>query len=99
MREGTAAFLADAIVELLAERTRVFVEDEMGLGPLPRSAENARAWALSKLNRYASFMMEGGDRTLYAQKYPDHWKAELVLLADSEERSSRLTQVITEWPK
>src|SRR5438132_9212849 len=27
----------DAIVELLAERTRVFVEDEMGLAPLPKS--------------------------------------------------------------
>jgi hypothetical protein len=56
----------NAIVELLAEKTRVFVEDEMGLGPLPRSTENARAWALSKLGRYASFMMQGRDRTLCA---------------------------------
>jgi hypothetical protein len=69
----------------LAERTRVFIENEMGVGPLPRSAENARAWTLSRLNRYASFMMQGGDRTLYAQKYPDRWRAELVLLAHSED--------------
>ena len=89
----------DAIVELLAERTRVFVADEMGVGPLPRSAENARAWALSRLSRYASLMMTGGDHSLYAQKYPDHWKAELVLLADSEERASNLAQVIAGWQK
>jgi hypothetical protein len=89
----------DAIVELLVERTRVFVEDEVGLGPLPRSAENARAWALSKLNRYASLMTQGGDSTLYAQKYPDHWKAELVLLTHSEDRASCLAQVIAEWQK
>ena len=89
----------DAVVELLAEKARVFVDDEMGLGPLPRSAENAHAWALSRLNRYASFLMQGGDRTLYAQKYPDRWRAELVVLAHSEERASSLTQVIAEWQK
>jgi len=96
-REATPC--PDAIVELLVERTRVFVEDEVGLGPLPRSAENARAWALSKLNRYASLMTQGGDSTLYAQKYPDHWKAELVLLTHSEDRASCLAQVIAEWQK
>jgi len=89
----------DAIVELSAERTRVFVEDEMGLGPLPRSAEDARAWALSKLNRYASFLMQGRDRPLYAQKYPDCWKAELVLLVHSDERASDLAEFIAEWQK
>ncbi len=89
----------DAIVELLGERTRVIIEDEMGLGPLPRSAENARAWTLSKLNRYASFMMQGSDRPLYAQQYPDRWKAELVLLVHSEERAASLTNVIAEWQK
>ena len=89
----------DAIVELLAERTRVFIEDEMGLEPLPRSIENARAWALSRLNRYASFMMQGGDPTVYARKFPDRWRAELFLLAHSEERASSLTQVIAEWQK
>ena len=87
----------DAIVELRAERTRVFVDDEMGFGPLPRSAENARAWAFARLTRYASFMVRGGNRTLYAQKYPDRWKARLVLLTPSEERASTLTEVITEW--
>jgi len=89
----------DAIVEIPAERTRVFVENEMGLGPLPRSAENARAWALSKLRRYGSFMARGGDRTLYAQRYPDQWNAELVLLGYSEGRASNLAQVIAEWQK
>ena len=89
----------DAIVELPAERTRVFVDDEMGLGPLPRTAGNARAWALSRLNRYLSFMMQGGDRTRYAQKYPDCRKAELVLLVHSEERASSVTQAIAEWHK
>jgi len=41
----------DAIVELPAERTRVFLEDEMGAHPLPRRDESARAWALLKPNR------------------------------------------------
>src|SRR5207248_9772135 len=95
----TKAVLAriGAIVELRAERTRVFVDDEMGFGSLPRSAENARAWAFARLTRYASFMVRGGNRTLYAQKYPDRWKARLVLLTPSEERASTLTEVITEW--
>jgi hypothetical protein len=86
-------------VELPAERTRVFLEDEMGVGPLPRRDESARAWALSKLNRYASFMLEGSHRTFYAQKYPDGWKAELVLLVHSDERASNLTEVIAAWRK
>ena len=36
---------------------------------------------------------------LYAQKYPDHWKAELVLFAHAEERASSLSHVIAEWQK
>jgi hypothetical protein len=87
----------DAIVELPAERTRVLVEDEMGVGRLPRRDESARAWALSKLNRYASFMLGGAHRTFYAQKYPDGWKAELVLLVHSEQRASYFVEVIREW--
>jgi len=87
----------DAIVELAAERTRVFLEDEMGTHPLPRRDESAHAWALSKLNRYASFMLEGSHRTFYEQKYPDGWKTELVLLVHSDERASNLAEVIGEW--
>src|SRR5712664_738961 len=87
----------DAIVELPAERTRVFLEDEMGGHPFPRHDESAKAWALSKLSRYASFMLLGSHRTFYAQKYPDEWKAELVLLVHSEERASHLAEVIREW--
>jgi hypothetical protein len=84
-------------VELSAERTRVFLEDEMGVRPLPRRDDSAHARALSKLNRYASFMLEGSHRTFYAQKYPDGWKAELVLLVHSDERASNLAEVIAEW--
>jgi hypothetical protein len=87
----------DAIVELAAERTRAFLEDEMGTHPLPRRNESACAWTLSKLHRYASFMVEGVHRTFYAQRYPDGWKAELVLLVHSEERASLLADVIAEW--
>jgi hypothetical protein len=82
---------------LPAERTRVFLEDEMGIHPLPRPDESAKAWALSKLNRYASFMVLGSPRTFYAQKFPDGWKAELVLLVHSDERASRLAEVIADW--
>jgi hypothetical protein len=74
----------------------VFLEDEMGVGPLPRRDESAQAWALSKLNRYASFMLQGSHRTFYAQKYPDGWEAELVLLVHSDERGSNLAEVIRE---
>ncbi len=77
----------------------MFVDDEMGLGPLPRTAEDPRAWALSRLNRYTSLMTKGNDHTLYAQKYPGQWKAELVLLVHSEERASSLTHVIADWQK
>jgi Replication-relaxation len=87
----------DAIVELPGQRTRVFLEDEMGVAPLPRRDDAARAWALSKLNRYASFMVEGPRRTFYAQKYPDGWSAELVLLVHSEERASHFGEVIGQW--
>ena len=44
-------------------------------------------------------MVEGAQRTFYAQKYADEWKSELVLLVDSEERASGLTEVIAEWQK
>ena len=77
----------NAIVELPAQSTRVFVEDEMGVGPLPRRDDAAGAWALSKLHRYASFMAEGTHRSYYAQKYPDECTAGLVLLVHSEERA------------
>ncbi len=86
-----------AIVELPAEGTRVFLEDELDVGPLPRRDESAQAWALSKPNRYASFMVQGSHRTFYAQKYPDGWKAELVLLVHFDERASNLDEVIREW--
>ncbi len=69
----------------------------MGVGPLPRRDESAQAWALSKLNRYASLMLQGSHRTFYVKKYPDGWKAELVLLIHSEERGSNLAEVIREW--
>ena len=89
----------NAIVELPAQSTRVFVEDEMDVGPLPRRDVAAGAWALSKLHRYASFMAEGTHRSYYAQKYPDECTAELVLLVHSEERASKLGEVIAEWRK
>jgi hypothetical protein len=87
----------DAVVELLVQRTRVFLEDEMGVGPLPRRDDAARAWALSKLHQYASFMVEESYPTVYAQHHPDGWNAELVLLVHSEERASNLAGVIDEW--
>lgn len=87
----------DATLEFPNERTRVFLEDEMGIGPLPRRDDGARAWALSKLRRYASFMVEGSHRTFYAQSYPDGWKAELVLLVHSDERAATLAEVIAKW--
>jgi len=87
----------DATVELPAERIRVFLEDEMGFGPLPRRDDGARAWALSKLSRYASFIVEGSHRTFYVQKYPDGWKAELVLLVHSDERAAAFAEVVAEW--
>jgi len=60
----------DATLELPSERTRVFLEDEMGIGPLPRRDDSARAWALSKPNRYASFMVEGSDRNVLRAEVP-----------------------------
>src|SRR4051812_1468137 len=87
----------DAVLQLAAERVRIFLECEMGGHPLIRRDENALGSALSKLNRYAAFVVEGGPQTFYAQKYPDGWRAELVFLVHSEERAANLTGVIAGW--
>jgi hypothetical protein len=87
----------DAVLELAAERVRIFLECEMGGHPLVRRDENALGSALSKLNRYAAFVVEGGPQTFYAQKYPDGWRAELVFLVHSEERAANLSGVIAGW--
>jgi hypothetical protein len=87
----------DAILELGAEHVRVFLECEMGGHPLVRRDEDALGSALSKLNRYASFMVEGGHQTFYAQKYPDAWRAELVFLVHSDERAANLSAIIARW--
>ena len=42
-------------------------------------------------------MVEGAHRTFYAQKYPDGWKAELVMLVQSDERAADFAEVIAEW--
>jgi len=87
----------DAILELPEERTRVFLECEMGGHPLVRRDEHALGSALSKLQRYGAFMVEGGQRSFYSQKYGDGWKAELAFLVHSAERASNLAKVIDEW--
>jgi len=87
----------DAVLELAAERVRVFLECEMGGHPLVRRDENALGSALSKLNRYAAFVAEGAPQTFYAQKYPDGWRAELVFLLHSEQRAANLSALIAEW--
>lgn len=35
--------------------------------------------------------------TFYAQKHPDGWKAELVLLVHSDERATHLAELIGQW--
>lgn len=87
----------DTILELGGERVRVFLECEMGGHPLVRRDVTSLGSALSKLQRYGAFMLEGGERTFYARKYPDGWKAELVFLVHSAERAANLTRVIQEW--
>jgi hypothetical protein len=87
----------DAVLELSGERTRIFLECEMGGHPLVRGDENALGSACSKLQRYGAFMLEGGQQTFYAQKYPDGWKAELVFLVHSAERAANLSKIIQDW--
>ena len=89
----------DAVLELPHHKTRVFLEDEMGAGPLPRRDQHAANWALCTLRQYGSFMAEGAQRTFYEQEYPDRWKAELVLLVHSDERAVKSGGVIEEWRK
>ena len=89
--------MPDAILELAGERVRIFLECEMGGHPLARRDENAQGSALSKLQRYAAFMVEGSPRTFYEQRYPDGWKAELVFLVHSDERASNLARLIGSW--
>jgi len=87
----------DAILEFPRERVRVFLECEMGGNPLVRKDENALGAALSKLNRYAAFVLEGTQQTYYAQKYPDGWRAELAFLVHSEKRAANLSALIARW--
>ncbi len=85
-----------AILELPAERTRVFLECET-MNALARREERVLGSALSKLQRYGAFMLEGGQPTFYRQKYADGWKAELMFLTRSGDRASKLTSAISEW--
>ena len=87
----------DAILELPSERVRIFLECEMGGHPLVRKDENALGSALSKLNRYAAFVLEGAQQTFYAQKYPDGWRAELAFLVHSDQRAANLGAIIASW--
>jgi len=87
----------DAILELPTERVRIFLECEMGGHPLVRRDENSLGSALSKLTRYAAFVVEGGHRTFYAQKYRDGWRAELAFLVHSDQRAANLSAVIARW--
>jgi len=89
--------IPDSILELTGERCRDFLECEMGGHPLVRRDEDAIGSALSKLQRYGAFMLEGGQKTFYAQKYPDGWKAELVFLMHSEQRAANLVAIIDQW--
>jgi len=59
--------------------------------------ENALGSALSKINRYAAFVVEGAQQTFYAQKYPDGWRAELAFLVHSDQRAANLSTIIARW--
>ena len=87
----------DAILEMPGERVRIFLECEMGGHPLVRKDEYALGSALSKLNRYAAFVLAGARQTYYAQKYPDGWRAELAFLVHSEQRAANLSAIIARW--
>lgn len=87
----------DAILELPAERVRVFLECEMGGHPLARREESALGSVRSKLQRYGSFMLEGGHKTFYAQRFDDGWRAELVFLMHSEQRTANAAALVEGW--
>jgi hypothetical protein len=87
----------DAILELREQKTRVFLECEMGGHPLVRRDEHALGSVSSKLQRYGSFMIRGEQHSFYAQKYGDGWEAELVFLVHSDDRAANVSKLITEW--
>ena len=87
----------DAVLELPAEPARVFLECEMGGHHLVRKDESAPGSVLGKLNRYATFMLNGIHQTFYEQRYTDRWPAELAFLMHLEKRAANVSALIARW--
>ncbi len=91
----------DAVLELPAERRRLFLEAETGSHTVvPRHGDNKPNSTLSKLDRYEAYLTGAADasrRSWYQAKYADGFAPELWFLVHSERRAATVTAALGAW--
>jgi hypothetical protein len=88
-----------AIIDLLRERRRIFVEPELGLATLS-PADPRRKHVIRRVERYAAYFMRSPPkevkRTWYAHAFPDDYTPEVLLLSRSESRRAQVEASVRE---
>jgi hypothetical protein len=100
-RATSAAILKpDAIVEVPAQRRRMFLEAETGTHSIATANPAHHGAVLQKLQRYAHFFTAirgDGSATYYARAFPDGLFPVLVFLVHSGERKRRVDKATKDW--
>lgn len=95
--EEERRLVPDAILEIPRDKSRVFIECEMGGHPVIRHPKSERDSVLAKLQRYGAFVFGVGQKSHYALRFVDCWKPELLVLVHSQERAESVARALEVW--
>jgi hypothetical protein len=104
MREGRRQLRViqpDAVLELPAQRRRLFLECEMGSHTISPGPAKPPGATLSKADRYQDYL--GGlaelmsNRTHYQVQHPDGFAPEVIFLVRTEGRANSINAALAKW--
>lgn len=101
-RQKDKVLRPDAVLELLADKRRLFIEAETGTHTVvPRHADNKPNSTMAKLDRWETYMSGLGDigarRTWYQVRYPDAFAPEVIFLVHNEKRVATVEAAMSDW--
>jgi Replication-relaxation len=93
----------DAVLEVPQARRRFFIEMEMGTHPIASGREERQGATLAKADRYEKFIRGfagmSGEKTYYADSFPEPMHPEVLFVVTSEKRRDNVNEALAGWRK
>jgi hypothetical protein len=102
-QSGNRLLQPDAVLEVPQARRRFFIEMEMGTHPIASGNDERAGATLAKADRYEKFIRGfagmTGEKTFYADSFPEPMHPEVLFVVTSEKRRDNVNEALASWRK